>query len=160
MKKVNKSKPWFWVFSLSWLCWLGFIFSNSLKSRSSSSAQSKPLENIIKPPLNAIGITKDTDRIAELIIRKAAHITEFFVLTLLFVLVLHFWGKKPLHCLIIGGAVSAFAACIDETLQIFANRGASFTDVLIDCIGVALAILLCLGVKAIRDRKKKAKAQK
>lgn len=151
--KNAKNKPWLWLFSLSWIGWLGFIFSNSLKSKSSSAAQSKPLEDFIKPPLNAVGVTEGTDRIAELIIRKAAHITEFFVLTLLCVLVLHLWGKKPKHTLWIGASLSVFAACVDETLQIFSHRGASFTDVLIDSVGVLLAVALCFIISAIKNRK-------
>lgn len=151
--RTAKNKAGLCVSSLLWLGWLGFIFSNSLKSKSSSAAQSKPLEDFIKPPLNAVGVTDDTDRIAELIIRKAAHITEFFVLTLLCLLVLRLWGKKAKHALWISASLSVFAACVDETLQIFSHRGASFTDVLIDSVGVLLAVALCFLISAIKNRK-------
>jgi len=121
--------------------WLCFIFSNSLKSRASSAAQSAPLENLIKPPLEAIGVD-NTKLAAELIIRKAAHITEFFVLTLLCVWALYLLGKSVKESVVLSSLFGITAAITDEVLQIFSNRGAAFTDVLIDSIGVSFAVLL------------------
>lgn len=150
---MNRKKLWACISSLLWLAWLGFIYSNSLKSRSSSAAQSKPLEDFIKPPLNAVGITENTDRIAELIIRKAAHLTEFFVLTLLCILVLHFLGKSLKQKLCISAVLSFVAACVDETLQIFSNRGAAFTDVLIDSVGVLIAVALYAVIIKLKSKR-------
>ena len=36
--------------------------------------------------------------------------------------------------------MAAAAACLDETIQIFSNRGNSIKDVLLDCCGAAFGI--------------------
>lgn len=127
-----------WFFCVGWL---GFIFSNSLKSKASSAAQSAPLENLIKPPLEAVGID-NTKLAAELIIRKAAHVTEFFVLSFLCVWALYLLGKSVKESVVLSSLFGITAAITDEVLQIFSNRGAAFTDVLIDLVGVFLASAL------------------
>ncbi len=123
------------------VAWLTFIFSNSAKSRVVSSAQSAPLENLLKPLLDALGI-EDTKYFAQLIVRKGAHITEFFVLTLICVFVLYLFGKSLKESLVLSSLFGITAACADELIQIFSHRGAKVTDVFIDSIGVALAVLL------------------
>ena len=75
-----KKKVFGTVFAITALGWMGFIFSNSAKSRVASSAQSAPFEKFLMPFLAKLGI-EDTKYAAELIVRKGAHITEFFVLT-------------------------------------------------------------------------------
>ena len=135
-----KSKKRLWVFAVLKALWLGFIYSNSIKSRASSSAQSKPLEELIRPPLEAIGVDKNADRVAELLVRKCAHVAEFFVLAVLCILVMRALGKGKKQSLGIAAVLSVLAAGIDEVLQIFSNRGAALTDVLIDSLGVFLAV--------------------
>ena len=145
----NKWKRW--LFSFLDLLWLVFIWSNSLKSRTASAAQSKPLEDFIKPPLEAIGIKKNIDFWAELIVRKGAHAAEFFLLTVLTYSVLCAWGVARKKSLRIAAVFSVIAAAVDETLQIFSNRGAAFSDVLVDSAGVLVALIL---LRAICKKRK------
>lgn len=135
--------------------WLGFIYSNSLKNKEASAAQSKPLAELIKPLLTAVGVTDDTDRIAGLIVRKAAHITEFFVLALLCYGLLRGFGIKAKSALWASGGICIAAAAVDETVQRFSARGAAVTDVLIDLIGVALALALIIIIRTVKKHKSK-----
>ena len=121
------------------LC-LSFIFSNSLKSKSVSAEQSKPFEDMIKPSLDAMGTSGNTAEIAAIIVRKSAHVAEFFTLTLICLAILHLLGKKTKLTVTFGVAFGFICAATDETLQIFSHRGAAVKDVFIDGIGVALAV--------------------
>jgi VanZ family protein len=80
--------------------------------------------------------------IIEFLLRKTAHIALFFVITLAFFM---FWRHylKPLHAVLAASACGTLTAIIDETYQHFViGRSGIFTDVLIDLIGVFLAIIL------------------
>jgi len=136
---MTKSKKLAAVFCVPLLTWLYFVFSNSLKSKKASAAQSAPLQELVTPPIKSMGVS-NADHVAELVVRKSAHIAEFFVLTLLCCLVLYFLGKKQKTVLALSALFAAVTACIDETLQIFSQRGAAVKDVFIDLIGVVLAI--------------------
>lgn len=149
MKKGLKK----WLFPVLDLLWLTFIYSNSLKNKASSAAQSKPLQDLIKPPLEAVGIKNDTDRIAELIVRKGAHIAEFFLLTVLSALALRAWGVSQKKSLWISAVFSVIAASFDEIIQIYSNRGAALGDVLVDSIGVFLGVTLLLLVYKKKNKK-------
>lgn len=149
----NNNKWKRWLFSVLDLLWITFIYSNSLKSKASSAAQSKPLEDLIKPPLEAVGVKNDLDLWAELIARKGAHVAEFFLLTVLTCLALWAWGVSRKKSLWIATVISVVAAALDETLQIFSNRGAAFSDVLVDSVGVLLAVILFSVIYKIRKNK-------
>lgn len=136
---MTKSKKLAAVFGVLQLAWLWFVFSNSLKSKKASAAQSAPLQELVTPPIKSMGVN-NADRVAELVVRKSAHMAEFFVLTLLCCFVFCFLGKKPKTVLGLSAIFATVTACIDETLQIFSQRGAAVTDVFIDLIGVVLAI--------------------
>ncbi len=77
--------------------------------------------------------------------RKGAHITEYFILTLL--LLRLFWRRGIEKCLIIFYAVSLSVlwATSDEIHQLFVyGREGKISDVGIDCIGIFLAIMTFL----------------
>ncbi len=129
------------------LGWLWFIFSNSLKSRSVSAQQSEGAESFLRRLLSSLGFSGDIESIAEIVVRKSAHVFEFFVLCILLYLLLYllFAGRKEIVA--VSAGVAAVCAATDETLQIFSHRGASVKDVLIDCIGVAAAVVLIYFVR-------------
>ncbi len=154
----NKKSLWALVLSVAETAWLGFIFSNSLKSKSVSAEQSKPFEDMIKPSLDAIGTDKNTAELAAVIARKSAHVAEFFVLTIIAVGILYLLGKKPKAVAWVAGAFGFICACTDEALQLISLRGAAIKDVLIDSVGVLLAVAVFGAFIKIKNKKNKAKS--
>lgn len=120
------------------LFWLVFIFSNSLKSKAASARQSEGMEGIVRKLIGLFGFSGDVERVAEIVVRKSAHVFEFFVLAALLTLTSVFMGADRKKGLIIGAVAAFLAACADEGLQIISHRGASVRDVLIDSIGVVV----------------------
>ena len=78
-------------------------------------------------------------------IRKLAHFTEFFFLGLWASLYVALFSRKTvsfLNLCFFGTAI----ALLDETVQIFSERGPSVKDIWIDLFGYATALLLVLFV--------------
>lgn len=76
-------------------------------------------------------------------VRKAAHMTEYFILVLLVVLPLWVYGVRGRKLCFISFVICVAAACSDELHQMFvAERGPAIKDVGIDSIGITLAVLL------------------
>ncbi len=132
------------------IAWLAFIFSNSLKDRAASADQSEGAEGFLRRVLTALGFSGNTEAVAEIVVRKAAHIFEFFVLCLLMYLLVSRFCKQYRGACLLAASVSVFAASIDESLQLISKRGASVKDVLIDSVGVIIA----LGLIALARRYK------
>ena len=89
-------------------------------------------------------------------LRKVAHMTEYFVLALLWMLPFHLYGfsEKRLVCFIL--IICVLTAAGDELHQYFVSgRSASVIDVGIDSIGTGAALLLrqclCLMIKKHRE---------
>jgi len=124
-----------------------FIFTQSLLPRSVSAGESGWFaEHIVNPLLRFVGIRAQGDHIA----RKIAHVAEFAALAFLLVFCLR--GN-----ILYSAAAGFLAGFLDETLQIFSDRGAMIADVWIDLIGVSIGILVgCLFRNAILHRKKNA----
>jgi len=81
----------------------------------------------------------------DLILRKFAHVFEFFVLTLLFLRAGNgSWPSMSVKAkAILGGLFAVLYAVSDEIHQSFVpGRGPSAIDVLIDTVGVILCILI------------------
>lgn len=109
-----------------------FIWGQSVLPVRDSAAESNWLRNaIVNPLLQLVGIKPVSDHV----LRKAAHVAEFFALSLAVTLL---WRGKALRA----GAVCFAAAFLDETIQLFSDRGAQVRDVWIDLIGVALGAAL------------------
>lgn len=97
---------------------------------------------------------------AELIhyfVRKAAHMTEYFLLTLSLQLPLTAWfsnkiSQKPR--IVIGFAATVLFAALDEFHQTFVpGRSGNFTDVCIDSTGALIASLFLLLFYSIHQKK-------
>ncbi len=131
--------------------WLGFIYTNSLKSKADSAAQSEPMEGVLRRLLALLGFEGDSEGIAEIVVRKAAHIFEFFVLALLLYLLIRSLGYDRRQCIALTAVLAVTAAALDETLQLFSHRGARITDVFIDSLGILVAFLV---VKIGRNARK------
>ena len=73
------------------------------------------------------------------IVRKAAHIIEYFVLSILLMSVIKDWLHKKEF--ILGFSISLIYAISDEIHQLFiSGRSGSIIDIFIDLIGIVLGI--------------------
>jgi len=130
---------------------LGFIWGNSLQSRSESKMLSLGVLRLIRPLLDAIF---SPENVTDHLVRKLAHFAEFGMLGAELILLTHLLRKlcvqTVLNCLLAG----LTAAVIDETIQIFSARGSQAIDVLLDfggvVTGVFIMLLICWMVSARR----------
>lgn len=128
----------------------GFSAQDGESSGSLSFQVSLFLVRLFSPLIPAIQSEDVLIEYAELIhlyVRKAAHMTEYFLLTLSLQLPLSAWLSKLLYWkkrLLIGAAATVLFAALDEFHQSFVpGRSGNLTDVCIDSIGV-IAASLCL----------------
>ena len=140
------------ILALFWMC---IIFAFSAQEKEESSEVS---EAISYRMVNSTGILfhlhLDEEQIREIAgtientVRKAAHMTEYGILSILFYIWLGKWqfGVRKRGLLAI--VLSALYACSDEFHQLFVpGRAGMVRDVLIDSAGAILGILVFLGVK-------------
>lgn len=125
------------------LGWLGLIFvgSTDLMSAEHTSRFIVPFLRWLKP-----GISAETLALIHFVIRKAAHVSEYAILALLFlraaICVTNLKRSVPILYLSVWGAC-LFVAATDELHQTFvASRGALTTDVMIDSAGAILGLLI------------------
>ena len=142
------------VFSVLVLLATLFIFSNSLKSREDSGADSSAIVRLVEPVFDAV-FGEDHQIDVHLIVRKAGHLTEFCILAVL-VLNLGFALKKIFDIRLFGYCLFyvLLIAVFDEFIQIFSGRGSTVSDVLIDFCGAIIGFLITYGVHYIRKRSK------
>lgn len=142
-----------WVVLLVLLCTL-FIFSNSLKNSEESHADSGFFVEIVESVADAIFPGNECDW--SFIVRKGAHLFEFFVLGVFTALSSLFVVKRRRSALLVAFLYLCFIASIDEFIQLFTGRTSSFSDVMIDlvggCVGVATVLLLRLAIDRKRER--------
>jgi len=107
--------------------------------------------SVIIPVLHRLLPSATPDTLEEIhhLIRKSAHVTEYFIFSLLLFRALR--GPRrgwTLRWAILALAIAAVWGALDETHQIFVpSRGPSVVDVMIDTSGAALAqsvVWLCL----------------
>lgn len=114
-------------------CNLAFIWGNSALPGALSQLLTDWLRGAmgLAPQAGVVGGGLD-------LLRKAAHFTEFAALGGLLTWRMTMLGKPKRQAFFLGAA----AACIDETIQIFApDRGPGLMDVALDCTGVAAGML-------------------
>lgn len=144
--------------------WMLVIFGASARSDSGAESMSLLVRALAFLVPQEVGkLTPDLLDALNHISRKAAHITEYAILTLLMVRALQFGQARLKRWSLPGAALlGVLYACSDEIHQIFVpSRGPSFTDVLIDSIGIALAlagIALWFALKSLESRLWRANA--
>jgi len=134
-----------------------FIFSNSLKDNKSTMEESNKVAEIINPIVNTDNeLTTDFMTL----IRKAAHVIEFFTLgSLLALFSFSFKKVKIFHylCYLLFYILSV--AVLDEFLQSFSDRNSTISDVLLDFFsgvcGILITLLIFKFFKFIKNREKK-----
>lgn len=154
---MKKRKAGTIILSVLILITIGFIWGNSLKSRSESQLLSLGVLQFLRPLLNTVF---SAENVTDHLVRKLAHFTEFTALgaelALLAILLRKLSLQSILHCLFAGLAV----AVADETIQIFSARGSQVADVVLDFLGVIAGVFLVLLLHALiagiqKGRKKK-----
>ena len=131
----------------SWILiilWMVFIFYMSSCNGNVSSGQSGTIAYVLH---NILGINYSDKLI--FIIRKCAHVSEFFILGILVINLISKYNVK--YSYLISFIICVLYASIDEFHQLFVpGRSGQVTDVLIDLIGVVLGLLLVFLIRCFR----------
>lgn len=128
--------------------WMGFIFVMSSQNGEESSSQS----NLVLQLFNFIGInlTDSLGELATLVIRKAAHFTEYCILYILFYNVIEIYIDSR-QAVLMSIVCTFLYACSDELHQAFVpGRGPAIKDVIIDTSGGIFGMLIIKLYKKIR----------
>lgn len=153
----------FWI--VITVLWIGFIFFNSTRTSTESSEASNTLLNIANNILRIFNITIDSDTLS-VIIRKGAHLFEYFMLGIFFnnsiinpliknknqtnemtyiysykLSLISYYLSTLSFCLLI--------AVVDEHIQgLTDGRAKSIGDVLIDFGGCLVAVIIIMFIKS------------
>ena len=138
---------------------VAFIFSNSMKSKEESAADSSTVGNIIAeiiPPDTTLGAAIQKN------LRKRAHFTEFGALGIEVALYIWLFCDKRLKTSLLSAFIGFGVGFLDETIQIFFDRGAAIGDVWIDgggfiffsAIAHCVLFLAALVIRRVAVRKK------
>jgi len=140
-----------WLLLIGWML---IIFLFSAQTGEQSSESSGLVEQLLSIfsfiPNRIFGLE------LQLLIRKAAHFTEYLILYLLMfnVMINHQSLKKSLVYTLVGVFLYA---CTDEIHQAFVpGRACTFIDVLIDTSGGVMAMILIWMINQIQLKSKKA----
>ena len=118
---------------------LAFIWSNSLKDASASSAQSGRVASLFA---SLFDIERQPFRFLYENLRKVAHFTEFALLGAETALMFLLNGKSTVRFCTLGILFCAFSAATDECIQYFVpGRACTLLDVGIDTAGSATALI-------------------
>lgn len=143
------------------ICTLCFTFYQSMLPPEQSSEVSDSVSDAIEP---IIPSDTPTGSYVHTNLRKIAHFVEFAALglevALFVILFLPTWGasvRSRLTFILHSYLVAPITALLDETIQIFTNRGSSVSDVWLDTAGfvsfATLVYLIYLAVVFIRRRR-------
>lgn len=131
---MNKKKLLKALALITW-AFIIFIFSN----RPNSGEETKTILETSLPFISNINIIS----VLNFIIRKLAHLTEYFILTLLAVSLLKEYTTSERKIIIISLVFCFLYACTDEYHQsLIPGRTSAFRDVLIDTSGGLIYILI------------------
>lgn len=153
---AQKHRKRLWRLGICWVLVMVFIFAMSARDGNESSALSGGLMRLLFGWL----IPLIGERLTEFLIRKAAHMFEFFCLALastgFFAEALA--GKKNRYGAAFPAAIvwCFLYACSDEWHQLYIpGRAGQFRDVLIDCSGSLIGLLLYALLLLLRRRSAK-----
>lgn len=137
MKKLKN------IYLVLTIMWMGVIYYMSNQPAAISSSQSGGFINILKK-LPMIGNTiKELMKIglAELLIRKSAHMFLYFILAILIYMAIK--NKNTIKTYIYSLTACFIYACTDEIHQIFiTGRSGEIKDVLVDTLGSIIGLIL------------------
>lgn len=139
------------VWLLLALLWMGFIWSNSLQTAEVSSQSSGRVEEIVEPVLTELGVPQEEH---SFVVRKTAHLTEFALLGVLWLL----FFRRPNWLLPCAWALGlcAATAVTDELIQHFVSgRSCELRDMTIDTLGAAVGISLLTVLQLLLCKRRK-----
>ena len=124
---------------------LVFIWGHSCMPKGASREESGAVLALLRPLL---GPLIGEENVTQHLVRKLAHFGEFFCLGIVLALRFPFRLKSQL----LAGGSALLAGLIDETIQLFSDRGPAITDVWLDFSGATAAILLLALLRALLRR--------
>ena len=120
------------------IAWMLVIFLMSNEVSTDSTARSDEIVRTIK----SIGVSTPADLLTFLV-RKAAHISAYFVLGILIFNLLKEYNLGVKKMIFISIAIAMLYACTDELHQMFVpGRSGEVRDVLIDTAGAAVGVVV------------------
>ena len=128
-------KRWMWIVVIVYIL---LIFHNSLQTADASNGMSGPITLFVMKVLSVFHIDSDFHT-AHHIIRKLAHFSEFFLLSVLVQTASYYQpiGKKPYLIIIL---LMILVPLCDEGIQLFVDgRAGSLKDALLDMSGYLTA---------------------
>lgn len=117
---------------------LVFIWTNSMEAPAESSEKSQRVMELLTPFLE---VFVGKGNVTEFLVRKLAHFCEFGLLGCELSLMLVLRKRQTLQWYVNIAMFAFVVAALDETIQIFADRGSSLADVWIDFAGAATGIV-------------------
>ena len=117
---------------------LVFIWTNSMESPVESGEKSRWAMKLLTPFLE---IFVGKGNVTEFLVRKLAHFCEFGLLGCELSLMLILRKRQTLQWYVNAGMFAFTVAVLDETIQIFAERGSSLADVWLDTAGAVTGII-------------------
>jgi len=127
-----------WLPLFLWMA-LMFFGSTDLMSAEHTSRILTPLLRWWNPDISPAAIAQ-----VHFFVRKAAHLTEYAILAVLLSRALRVWVEKFWRRVALTLAPAMIFAAADELHQSFvASRTASLGDVLLDCSGALLGLMIC-----------------
>ena len=120
------------------IAWMLVIFLMSSEVAGTSSARSDEIVRTIQ----SIGVSAPADLLTFLV-RKAAHISAYFILGILLFSLLKEHGLGVKKIIFISIAIAMLYACTDEVHQMFVpGRSGEVRDVVIDTAGAAVGVVV------------------
>ena len=146
--------------AVSWLLvflWMGFIFFMSAQDSTNSSAYSRPIAESVVDFQVKYHLNQDHGYTAvqyldevESTVRKIAHSTIFFILSVLVSMSLLLGDTKRSRVLFISIALSLLYAFMDEFHQFFVpGRASEMADIMLDMLGILLGTALTLVIASV-----------
>jgi VanZ family protein len=127
----------YWLPVLAWMIFI-FMGSTDLLSAEHTSRFIGPFLRWFVPDLSDATIAS-----IQLVVRKGAHLTEYAILAVLLYRALHQDHRRIGKAFIVCFLIAAGYAALDELHQAFvASRTGSPWDVMIDCIGALLGVVI------------------
>ena len=132
-KKFNKT---IWLAWLVTIVWMAVIFLMSSEVADTSSARSDEIVQTIR----SIGVSAP-EGLLTFLVRKAAHISAYFVLGILICNLLREHHISTKRTILLSILFAMLYACTDELHQVFVSgRSGEVRDVLIDTAGAAVGV--------------------
>lgn len=131
---------------------MALIWGNSMVPGTGSSSLSLTVTEAVRSALAALGLPSAW--VTNLLVRKAAHVTEYLVLGVLTSQALDPRRATARDLIALSVVICVLGASIDETIQLFVpGRSGQVADVLIDSCGIVAGVVLRTVVVRLRARR-------